>query len=116
MNTDYVVALVEAVYSFIIVSRCFLTFSHARPFMVPFHISFRNVNHTTTSALCFFVSLVASTGKKVYDTFSCISAVVIAASPRFLKFLYLFSAYCAMNMWSMWFSLFSSSMSVFRWN
>ena len=84
--------------------------------MSPFHFPFRNINDATTSALCFVVSLVAFTGKKVSRTCSWVSSFVTAALSHSLNlFIPVLSAYCVMTIWSMWSPLSSSVMSVLRW-
>ena len=85
MNTESAIDIGEAVSSCFIVPRYFLPYAHARLFMLNFHFSFRKVIDTTTSALYLFVSLVASTGTKVYRRFSCVIYFVTDASPCFLK-------------------------------
>ena len=101
MNTDFVAAVGESV--------------HARPFMLEFCVSFRNINNTTTSGLCFLFIFVAPTGANVYRTLSCGIYFVTAASPRLLNlFSPAFSSYCVMTMLSMWLSLSSSVRYVFK--
>ena len=106
----------EAASSFFIVSFYFLTSEHFRTFMLPFLFSFRNINDATASALCFFVGLVASIGARVSRAWSFISYFVSSYPPRYLNFFSTYlSSYCGMTMWSMWLSLSSLVVSVFRW-
>ena len=121
INTDYVITVGETVYSFFIISHCFLPSVRARPFMSPFQFSFRNINDATTSALYLLVSLVVSTGAKDYRTCSCVSYFVTDASPCSLYFIKpVFIAYCFMMMWIMKnyrspSVIFSLAPSMFRW-
>ena len=87
MNTDSVATLGEAASSFFIVYRCFLPSAYARTFMSPFKISFTDISDDTAYALCFLVSLVASTGAKFYRTCSCVSSFVTDASPNYFNLL-----------------------------
>ena len=107
MKTDYVATVGEAASSFLL-SPLFPAPAHARPFMYPLLFHFSNILYDTTSASCFFVSLVTSTGGKVSRMFSCVSSFVTDYSPRSLKFLRpVFSAYFFIMMWIMWFSLYA---------
>ena len=82
---------------------------------------FRKISGATASALSFLVSLVAPTGADFSRMCSCVSYFVTADSPCSLKFLSpVFSAYCEMMMWRMWFSLsslviFGVLPYIFRW-
>ena len=76
IKTDSVATVGESTSSILIFYHFFLPSANARPFMSPFWFSFRKISDSTTSVLCFLVSLVESTGAKVSRTWSCVSSFV----------------------------------------
>ena len=70
VNTKPVATVGEVVSSLLIFSCCFLTPTHAHPFMYPFIYYFKNINYATVSAGYFFVILVPSNGEKFYIMYS----------------------------------------------
>ena len=120
MNTDSVATAVEAAHSFLISPTVFWLLHMHVYLCIHYGLYFRNIHDVTSSALCLFLSLVASTGNTYYRTFSCVNSFVTDTSPCSLNFLNpVRSAHCVMVIWSMWISLsdfviISTILSVFR--